>query len=151
MLSFVNTILSHEQRSLSNMRTPSYIGGITCTSLNLGDLPPYVCSMRVLPVDDNQVWAFEASIEYTGGLALEIETRLEVREPDFQKGLLDSSMESDTAAEVTSALLGEFEHRSDLQNLASNSTEEMGSKTEENKPGECRKQAAYLLDSFLGL
>ncbi|CAA7403401.1 unnamed protein product [Spirodela intermedia] len=122
------------QRSLSNMRTPSYIGGITCTSLNLGNLPPYICSMRVLPVDEDQVWAFEANIEYTGGIALEIETRLEVREPDFQKGLLDSNMERNTAAEVTSALLGGLECHSEMLYLASDSTEKMENKTEKDKP-----------------
>ncbi|CAA6666604.1 unnamed protein product [Spirodela intermedia] len=122
------------QRSLSNMRTPSYIGGITCTSLNLGNLPPYICSMRVLPVDEDQVWAFEANIEYTGGIALEIETRLEVREPDFQKGLLDSNMERNTAAEVTSALLGGLECHSEVLYLASDSTEKMENKTEKDKP-----------------
>lgn len=41
-------------------------------------------------MDMNEVWALEVDIEYSGGMLLDIETRLEVRELDFQKGMVNS-------------------------------------------------------------
>ncbi|URE48059.1 HhH-GPD superfamily base excision DNA repair protein [Musa troglodytarum] len=80
-----NLIKARIQRTLSNMRAPSYIGEITCTGLDLDNLPPYVHRMRVFPMDLNEVWFMEVDIEYSGGIILNIETRLEVREPELQK------------------------------------------------------------------
>uniref|UniRef100_A0A1D1Z7G6 Testis-expressed sequence 2 protein n=1 Tax=Anthurium amnicola TaxID=1678845 RepID=A0A1D1Z7G6_9ARAE len=122
------------QRSLSNMRTPSYVGGITCTRLDLGDLPPYIRSMKVLPMDLNEAWAFEVDIEYSGGIILDIETRLEVCEPDFQKGLVGSSLEPNTAGEVTADLLEGFEHYGDQLKHATDSTDRMENKIQDDKP-----------------
>ncbi|KAL5982970.1 hypothetical protein ACLOJK_017050 [Asimina triloba] len=96
---------SRVQRALSNLRTPSYIGGITCTNLDIGNFPPHIHSMRLLPIDVNEVWAMEADIEYSGGAILYVETRLEVREPDFQKGIVNMSMEEGAGREVSSDLL----------------------------------------------
>jgi hypothetical protein len=70
------------------MRTPSYIGEVICTGVDPGNLPPYIHGMRILPMDMNEVWALEVDIEYSGGMLLDIETRLEVRELDFQKGMV---------------------------------------------------------------
>nr|DAD35892.1 TPA_asm: hypothetical protein HUJ06_006532 [Nelumbo nucifera] len=98
------------QRTLSSMRTPTYIGGVTCTGLDLGNLPPYIHNMRVLPMDIHEVWTMEIDIEYSGGATLDIETRLEVREPDFQKGILNTSLESDSVGEASSDLLEGFEN-----------------------------------------
>ncbi|XP_078442034.1 uncharacterized protein LOC144711825 [Wolffia australiana] len=103
-----NFIKERIQKSLSNMKTPTYIGGITCIGLDLGNLPPYFCNIRVLPVEEDNVWAIEVDIEYTGGFSLEIETRFEVGESDFQ--------ESDS--EVASALLGDLEQNEEFLNLA---------------------------------
>ncbi|KAJ4962125.1 hypothetical protein NE237_022035 [Protea cynaroides] len=105
-----NSIQARVQRTLSNMRTPSYIGEVTCTGLDLGNLPPYIRSMRVLPMDMNEVWTMEIDIEYSGGAILEVETRLEVREPAFQKGIRNSSLESNSVGEATSDLLEGFEY-----------------------------------------
>jgi hypothetical protein len=66
------------QQTLSNTRTPAYIGEITLTDLNLGKLP--------LPPDLNVSWAFEVDFEYSSGIVLYIETRLEVQAPELEKG-----------------------------------------------------------------
>ncbi|XP_059647240.1 uncharacterized protein LOC132293685 [Cornus florida] len=91
------------QRTLSNMRIPSYIGEITCTGINPGNVPPYIHGMRVLSLDMNGVCALEIDIEYNGGALVDIETRLEVRE-------LDSNLESSSVEEVTSELLEGVEY-----------------------------------------
>lgn len=93
------------------MRTPSYIGEIVCTDIDTGNLPPYVHGMRVLPTDMNEVWALEVDIEYAGGVVLDIETRLEVRELDVQKGIVDvNSEEASSVGDVASDLLEGFEY-----------------------------------------
>ncbi|KAG6743446.1 hypothetical protein POTOM_054400 [Populus tomentosa] len=97
------------QRTLSNMRTPSYIGEIICTDLNLGNLPPYIHGIRVLPTHMNEVWAWEVDIEYCGGLVLDIETRLEVRDLDLQKGVVDTDVGSSSVRDASSDLLEGFE------------------------------------------
>ncbi|MQL93789.1 hypothetical protein Taro_026445 [Colocasia esculenta] len=121
------------QKSLSNMRTPSYIGGITCTHLDLGDIPLHIRSMRVLPMDLNDVWAFEVDVEYSGGILLDIETHLDVREPDFERGLVDRSLEPSTA-EVTSDLLEGFEHYKNKLKCSSDTTGKMENKIVDDKP-----------------
>ncbi|KAK8551057.1 hypothetical protein V6N13_119549 [Hibiscus sabdariffa] len=105
-----SSIQARIQRTLSNMRTPSYIGEVICTDLDIGNLPPYIHAMRLLPTDMNEVWAFEVDAEYSGGILLDVETRLEVSDQDFQKGLVDSSSESNSAENVSSDLLEGFEH-----------------------------------------
>lgn len=60
-------------------------------------------------MDMNEVWAIEVDIEYSGGVVLDIETRLEVRELDFQKGLVDSDPGSGSVGEISSDLLEGFE------------------------------------------
>lgn len=95
------------------MRTPSYIGGISCTRLDIGKLPPYIHNVRVLPMDMKEVWSMEVDFEYSGGAILYVETRLEVCEPDFQKGIVNTSMEPSTTGEATSDLLEGFEYYGD--------------------------------------
>ncbi|KAF6153437.1 hypothetical protein GIB67_003627 [Kingdonia uniflora] len=113
-----SSVHSQIQRTLANMRTPSYIGGITCTGLDLGSLPPYIHSMRVIPIDMNVVWAMELDIEYSGGAVLDFETRLEVREPEFQKGIVNTSLESSSVGEATSEILEGFEYLGDQLKLS---------------------------------
>lgn len=96
------------QKMLSNMRCPSYIGEVTCTAVDPGNLPPYIHAMRVLPSHMNELWAFEVDIEYCGGALLNIETRLEVRELHVQEGE-DKSFESSAVDQVTSDLLESFQ------------------------------------------
>ncbi|CAN6245533.1 unnamed protein product [Urochloa humidicola] len=97
------------QRTLSNMRTPSYVGEITLTDFSLGELPPYVHAMRVLPLDLNELWAFEVDFEYSGGILLHIETRLEVQEPELQKDIMKSNFGADADGEVDTDLLESIE------------------------------------------
>ncbi|CAN6252724.1 unnamed protein product [Urochloa humidicola] len=97
------------QRTLSNMRTPSYVGEITLTDFSLGELPPYVHAMRVLPLDLNELWAFEVDFEYSGGILLHIETRLEVQEPELQKDIMKSNFGAAADGEVDTDLLESIE------------------------------------------
>ncbi|XP_038993270.1 uncharacterized protein LOC120116975 isoform X2 [Hibiscus syriacus] len=105
-----SSIQARIQRTLSNMRTPSYIGEVICTDLDIGNLAPYIHATRLLPTDMNEVWAFEVDAEYSHGILLDVETRLEVSDQDFQKGLVDPSSESSSAENVSSDLLEGFEH-----------------------------------------
>ncbi|KAF0934573.1 hypothetical protein E2562_025664 [Oryza meyeriana var. granulata] len=97
------------QRTLSSMRTPPYIGDITLADFSLGKLPPYVHTMRVLPLDLNELWAFEIDFEYSSGILLHIETRLEVQEPELQKDIMKSNFGTDSNGEVESDLLESIE------------------------------------------
>ncbi|XP_047080258.1 uncharacterized protein LOC124691006 [Lolium rigidum] len=97
------------QRTLSSMRTPAYVGEITLTDFSIGELPPYVHAMRVLPLDLNELWAFEVDFEYSGGILLHIETRLEVEEPELQKDLMKTNFGTDSNGEVDSELLDSIE------------------------------------------
>lgn len=92
------------------MRTPSYIGELICTDIEPGNLPPYIHGMRILPVDMHEVWALEVDVEYSGGMVIDVETRLEVRELDSQKGIVDSDTESSSVGEIPSDLLEGFEY-----------------------------------------
>ncbi|MED6224376.1 hypothetical protein PIB30_083329 [Stylosanthes scabra] len=107
------SIQSRIQRSLSNMRTPSYIGDVICTDIDIGNVPPCIARMRVLPMELSEVWAFEVDIEYSGGLVVEIETRLEVGELEKD----DSNPEVSDVGAVPSDLLEGFEDLGKQLNL----------------------------------
>ncbi|KAE9589698.1 putative PH domain, MMM1 domain-containing protein [Lupinus albus] len=133
------SILERIQRTLSNMRTPSYIGEVICTDIDTGNVPPCITGMRVLPMEMSEVWALEMDIEYYGGLVLEIETRLEVRELELQRGTEDSNPEPSNSGSVPSYFLEGVEyfgkqlnlfertndlqeHKEDVKSTASSST-----------------------------
>ncbi|KAK6148144.1 hypothetical protein DH2020_019056 [Rehmannia glutinosa] len=103
-----SSIQNRIQRALANMRIPSYIGEVTCTSLDLGTLPPHILAMRVLPSNINEVWSLEIDVEYMGGMVLDFETRLEIRELELEEE--ETRFGTNTAGEVTSGLLEGFEH-----------------------------------------
>lgn len=65
--------------------------------------------MRVLPSDMNEVVALEIDVEYSGGAMLDIETRLEVREQDFQDAI-DTNLESSSAEGVTPRIIEGIEY-----------------------------------------
>ena len=92
------------------MRTPSYVGEVICTHVDIGNLPPYINAMMLLDTNMNEVWAFEVDAEYSGGILLDVETRLEVRDLDFQKGIVDTNSESNSVENMSSDLLEGFEH-----------------------------------------
>uniref|UniRef100_A0A8R7UPW0 SMP-LTD domain-containing protein n=1 Tax=Triticum urartu TaxID=4572 RepID=A0A8R7UPW0_TRIUA len=90
------SIKTRLQRKLSNMRTASYIGEITLTDFSLGELPPYLRRMRVVPRDLNELWAFEFDFEYCSEIILNAEARLEVQEPELKKDIMRATPEADT-------------------------------------------------------
>ncbi|XP_044952527.1 testis-expressed protein 2-like isoform X2 [Hordeum vulgare subsp. vulgare] len=90
------SIKARLQRKLSNMRTAAYIGEITLTDFNLGELPPYLRRMRVVPRDLNEMWAFEFDFEYCSEIILNVEARLEVQEPELKKDIMRSTPEANT-------------------------------------------------------
>nr|CAB3471541.1 unnamed protein product [Digitaria exilis] len=100
------------KRTLSNTRTPTYIGEITLSGLSLGKLPPYLHRMRVLPRDLNELWAFEVDFEYSSGILLDIETRLEIREPELEKDIITTSLKDDSNGAVSSDVLDSIEQYS---------------------------------------
>ncbi|XP_062220816.1 uncharacterized protein LOC133920157 [Phragmites australis] len=115
------------QRTLSNMRTPAYMGEITLADFSLGKLPPYVHAMRVLPLDLNELWAFEVDFEYSSGILLNVETRLEVQEPELQKDIMKTGFGADSDGEVNSDFLESIEQYGnqfrDSQNSVSSAEE----------------------------
>lgn len=100
------------------MRTPSYVGEVICTNINMGNVPPYIIGMRVLPIEMSEGSALEVDIEYSGSAVLEIETRLEVRELELQREKEGSNPESSNVGSVSSDLLEGFEYFGKQLNLA---------------------------------
>ncbi|GMN46119.1 hypothetical protein TIFTF001_015299 [Ficus carica] len=127
---YMSCILVMIIRTLFNMRTPSYIGEVICTDVDPGNIPPYIHGMRVLPMEANEVWAFEVDIEYSGGAVLGIETRLEVRELDPEKSMVGPNSESNSVGDVSSELLEGFEYFGKQLNLAEGTIEEPEHKEE---------------------
>ncbi|KAE8655521.1 Subtilase family protein isoform 1 [Hibiscus syriacus] len=105
-----SSIQARIQRTLSNMRTPNYIGEVFCTNIDIGNLPPYIHAMRLLGNDMNEVSVFEVDAEYCGGVLMDVETRIEVRDLDFQKGIENTNSESNSVENMSSDLLEGFEH-----------------------------------------
>ncbi|CAH9056610.1 unnamed protein product [Cuscuta epithymum] len=102
------------QRTLSNMRIPTYIGEVICTAVDLGNLPPYFHAMRALPSSTNEDWVMEIDIEYSGGAIFEIETRLEVQDLELEEG--GPGLESSSVDEVKADLLeGIEQYRENLK------------------------------------
>lgn len=75
-------------------------------------------------MDMNEIWAFEVDLEYSGGVILDIETRIEVKDMDLQKELVDPNSESN------SLLLEEFEQLGNQLNLSDGKSDELDQKGE---------------------
>lgn len=131
------------------MRTPPYVGDITLADFSLGKLPPYVHAMRVLPLDLNELWAFEVDFEYSSGILLHIETRLEVREPELQKDIMKSNFGTDSNGEVESDLLESIEQ---YGNQFRDSQNSVSSVEEKGEPGMLQFHiCVFLFISFVSL
>jgi len=65
--------------------------------------------MRVLPLDLNEMWAFEVDFEYSSGMLLHIETRLEIPEPELEKDIMSTSLEDDSNGDMGSDVLDSIE------------------------------------------
>ncbi|KAF8114294.1 hypothetical protein N665_0039s0058 [Sinapis alba] len=129
-----SSVQARIQRVLSNMRTPSYIGELICSDVDTGNLPPHIHGTRVLPMEMNGVWAFELDIEYSGEAVIEVETRVDIREVDLQKGITDTRLQPSSAGEVSSNPVEDSEKQL-VQNGGSNKTDESkGSKGTKTSP-----------------
>lgn len=84
---------------------------LICTAVNLGNLPPYIHAMKVLPSNMNEIWMLEIDIEYSGGAIFEIKTRLEVQDLELQEG--GPSLESSSLDEVKADMLEGIEQFSE--------------------------------------
>ena len=88
-------------------------------------------------MDMNDVWAIEMDIEYSGGVVLNIETRLEVRELDSQNDLLDHNIETSSLGEETADLLEDFKHlQEDLKLSVGNNDASEQKDSEDSKFGD---------------
>ncbi|KDP46473.1 hypothetical protein JCGZ_08445 [Jatropha curcas] len=125
-----SSVQARIQRTLSNMRIPSYIGEVICTDLGFGSLPPYIHGIRVLPMDMNEVWAWEVDVEYSGGLVLDIETRLEVQ--NLQKDMGDTNSESNSDGDVPPDLLEGIEYFGKQLKLSEGSIDAQDQRNEGN-------------------
>lgn len=124
------SIQARIQRTLSTIRTPSYIGEIICMGVDLGNIPPYIHGMRVLPTDLKEVVAMEIDIEYYGGAVLDIETRLEVQELENPESLGTNS-DSKSVDEVPTDLLEGFEYFGEQLKLNEQKNQAMEQKGDE--------------------
>ncbi|KAH9616691.1 hypothetical protein KSS87_002517 [Heliosperma pusillum] len=106
------------QRTLTNMRTRSYVGEVICTDIDPGNLPPHIHGMRAIPTDMNDLWAVEMDIEYSGGVVLYIEARLDVGELDSHSGMVDQSIEPSSSEEIATDLLEDFRHLQEVLKLS---------------------------------
>ncbi|KAK1441567.1 hypothetical protein QVD17_07568 [Tagetes erecta] len=118
-----NSIQARIQRTLSAIRTPSYVGEIICTGVNLGNIPPYIHGMRVVPSDLKEQVAMEIDIEYYGGAILNIETRLEVKELE--------NPDTKSMDEVTTGLLEDFQNNREQFKLNEQINQVMDQKSDE--------------------
>ncbi|XP_030493377.2 uncharacterized protein LOC115709417 [Cannabis sativa] len=143
----IKSLQARIQRTLSNMRTPAYIGEVICTNVNPGNIPPYIHGMRVLPTEMSEVWAFEVDIEYSGGAILGIETRLEVRELDPEKSTVDSN----SVGDVSPDLLEGFEYYGKQLNLAEGTVDAAENKEDSDpKPDKLKSSKSSLSATTYG-
>ncbi|KAL8139851.1 hypothetical protein V2J09_005872 [Rumex salicifolius] len=127
-----NSLKDRIQRTLSNMRTSIYIGAMTCTDIDTGNLPPHIRTMRVVPMDMKEMWAFEMDVEYSGDMVLYIEVRLDVHDKDFQDGTIDPNVELNSADGVATDILQEFEHFGEKLNCSDETASSTVRKSEES-------------------
>ena len=103
------------------MRTPSYIGELICSDVDTGNLPPHIHGTRVLPMEMSGVWAFELDLEYSGEAMIDVETRVDIREVDLQKGITDTRLQPGEVPPNPVGGVEDFE-RQLVQNGGSNKT-----------------------------
>ncbi|XP_071732098.1 uncharacterized protein [Rutidosis leptorrhynchoides] len=126
------SIQARIQRTLSTIRTPSYIGEIICSGVKSGNIPPYIHGMRVLPSDLKEVVAMEIDIEYYGGAVLDIETRLEVKELENPENFATNS-DSASVDEVKTDLLEGFEYYGEQLKLNAPKNQTLDQKDDETR------------------
>lgn len=102
-----------------------------CTGVHLGNLPPYIHGMKVLPSDMNDIMALELDIEYRGGAVLDIETRVEVCGIDISENM-SSNLDPTSVDEVTSDLLEGIEHYGNQFKLSKGEADKTEARNEGN-------------------
>lgn len=93
------------QRQLAKVPTPSYIGKINCTHLDLGNSPPLAQNVHLLPMDSEGGWGLEADVEYYGGAILTIETRIDVRDSNAREKVVVQGLEQTLTGQPSVDLL----------------------------------------------
>ncbi|RWW60530.1 hypothetical protein BHE74_00032461 [Ensete ventricosum] len=122
-----------DQRALSNMRFPSFLGRVECSGIDIGDLPPYIHNVKVVSKDMNEVLTAEIDTEYSGGITFDFE----VGQLGCRGSSMDTNLELDSGSEM--ALL----HSEGLQNNGSGDGEEGEEK--EQKIGEIQCMTCLFL------
>lgn len=92
-------------------------------------------------MDLTEVWAVEFDIEYLGGLLLDIETRIEVCEPELQEEFINASSEPNYNEE-TSSLLEGIEYYSNQLNSSACLSDQLDERDEEGEVGMLRYMSA---------
>ncbi|KAJ3692962.1 hypothetical protein LUZ60_012057 [Juncus effusus] len=132
--SFINDRI---KRTLSNARIPTYIKQIMCTSINLGSVPPFITKSRVLPMNLDELCALELEFEYSGGIKLNFETRLEIQEAELQKEILEGQNGN---LEAGSELMeGMEQYRNDLKGVE----REVGDNNTKEEEDELKQQTSW--------
>ncbi|KAL0731716.1 hypothetical protein Bca4012_027810 [Brassica carinata] len=142
-----NVVHERIQRVLSNMRLPSYIGDLICCDVKIGNLPPHIHGARVLPVEMNGVWAFELDVEYSGGAGLVVETHVDARAEDLQKGIAEGKLQASPSGDVPIDLLeglAEFEKQLSVPGGSDTPDESKGSKGTKAAPNNGSKWKSIL-------
>ncbi|WOL16885.1 hypothetical protein Cni_G25673 [Canna indica] len=68
-----NYLKAQIERTLSNVRFPSFFGRVECACLDVGDIPPFVRRLKVVNKDMTEVLTAEIDVEYSGGLSFAFE------------------------------------------------------------------------------
>ncbi|KAI5072707.1 hypothetical protein GOP47_0013109 [Adiantum capillus-veneris] len=140
------------QKQFSKIVTPAYMGKINCTKLELGSIPPIIHSMQVLPKDSDFICSFDAVVEYSGGLQIKIDTRLDVRDSASQEKVLNQSLEPTlagaAAADILRAGLETIGSSADTNVVRSTDTEsgEAGSEKAQPSRGRWKTMLARVAD-----
>lgn len=109
--------------------------------IDLGNRPPYLRSIKALPIDMNEGWAVDVEIEYSGHFLIEIETRLDVRESEMQSSIVSRSNELGLGGDDTSDIIKESLNDYNQQFNSSSDSEGVDGPDDENKLG---KHMLYL-------
>ena len=75
------------ETKLERIRTPSYMGAISCTHFHIGSCPPLFRTLEVVSAGPGGATALEGYVECYGGAKLTIETRVDMREAKGAMGV----------------------------------------------------------------
>lgn len=93
----------------------------------------------------------EVDIEYSGGVILDIETRLEVCEPELQKDIINTTLGPSSSGEVNSELLEGIEHYRDQLKFSNNIAVGVDNRDEGEKEGEFKYMLFFVISIMFSL